>query len=185
LVLKDVPRTVFEERNSMLPFIVHGLLQHEHKQSVLHFVVQRNTEYEEPVKAKVSGTFPSPSRPVPVPIPIPGAAVLVPVPSSPSSEALVPPSPKSRLTVAQDPLVLCVGPRRYVIRPLYSQHVRGGGRGVNNVHKSEKFLRPGSATVATTYGPVCFGKTACILLKEEGEDQGGFALDGIIRIPGL
>ena len=64
-------------------------------------------------------------------------------------------------TDTQDPLVLCVGPRRYVIRPLYSQHIRGGGKGVNNVHKSEKFLRPGAATVATTFGPVCFGKTAC------------------------
>ncbi|WRT65027.1 uncharacterized protein IL334_001969 [Kwoniella shivajii] len=122
LVLKDVPRSVVDERDNALPFIVHGLLQHEHKQSVLHFVVQRNTEYTEPVKAK-------------------------------------------------EPLVLCVGPRRYVIRPLYSQHVRGGGKGVNNVHKSEKFLRPGVATVATTFGPICFGKTACILLKDEGADQ--------------
>jgi hypothetical protein len=76
LVLKDVPRTVVEERDSMLPFIVHGLLQHEHKQSVLHFVVQRNTEYEEPVKAKVSGTFPFPFRTKPVLVHIP---VLVPV----------------------------------------------------------------------------------------------------------
>ncbi|WWC67672.1 uncharacterized protein I206_101584 [Kwoniella pini CBS 10737] len=122
LVLKEVPRSVIDERDSTLPFVVHGLLQHEHKQSVLHFVVQRNTEYNEPVKAK-------------------------------------------------EPLILCVGPRRYVIRPLYSQHVRGGGKGVNNVHKSQKFLRPGEATVATTFGPICFGKTACILLKDEGADQ--------------
>lgn len=69
-------------------------------------------------------------------------------------------------------MIMCVGPRRYVIRPLYSQHVRGGGKGVNNVHKSEKFLRPGSATVATTFGPVCFGKQACIMLKDEGEGKG-------------
>lgn len=54
VVIKDVPRSVVEERNPGLPFIIHGLLQHEHKQSVLHFVVQRNTEYTEPVKAKVS-----------------------------------------------------------------------------------------------------------------------------------
>ncbi|KAK4688928.1 pre-rRNA-processing protein TSR1, partial [Tremellales sp. Uapishka_1] len=122
LVLKNVPKSLMEDRDPALPFIVHGLLQHEHKQSVLHFVVQRNTEYSEPVKAK-------------------------------------------------EPLVLCVGPRRYVIRPLYSQHVRGGGKGVNNVHKSEKFLRPGAATVATTFGPICFGKTGCLLLKEEEEGK--------------
>lgn len=54
VVIKDVPKSVIAERDSKLPFIVHGLLQHEHKQSVLHFVVQRNTEYTEPVKAKAS-----------------------------------------------------------------------------------------------------------------------------------
>ncbi len=59
-----------------------------------------------------------------------------------------------------------------MIRPIYSQHVRGGGRGVNNVHKSEKYLRPGAATVATTFGPICFGKTGCLLLKDQGEGKG-------------
>ncbi len=53
IVLKNVPSVVVTERNPALPFILHGLLQHEHKQSVLHFVVHRNTEYDEPVKAKV------------------------------------------------------------------------------------------------------------------------------------
>lgn len=72
----------------------------------------------------------------------------------------------------QDPLILCVGPRRYIIRPIYSQHIRGGGRGVNNVHKSEKFLRPGAATVATCFGPITFGKSGIILLKDEGPDKG-------------
>lgn len=54
LVVKGVPRTVFQDRDPALPVIVHGLLQHEHKRSVLHFLVQRNTEYTEPIKAKVS-----------------------------------------------------------------------------------------------------------------------------------
>ncbi|AFR95500.2 pre-rRNA-processing protein TSR1 [Cryptococcus neoformans C23] len=119
LVLRDVPRSVIEDRETGIPFIVHGLLRHEHKQSVLHFVVQRNTEYTEPVKAK-------------------------------------------------ELLVLCVGPRRYIVRPLYSQHVRGGGKGANNVHKSEKFLRPGTATVMSIFGPICFGKSPCLLMKDRG-----------------
>ncbi|KAL7424358.1 ribosome biogenesis protein tsr1 [Cryptotrichosporon argae] len=119
VVLRDVPAALVQARDPAAPFVLHGLLQHEHKQSVLHFVVQRNTEYTETVRAK-------------------------------------------------DPLVLCLGPRRYVINPLFSQHVRGGGPGVNNVHKSERFLRPGTATVATTFGPVWFGKAACLLLKDEG-----------------
>lgn len=54
LVLKDVPREVVASRNPRLALIVHGLLQHEHKQTVLHFAVQRNTEFTEPVRAKVS-----------------------------------------------------------------------------------------------------------------------------------
>lgn len=66
--IKGVPRKPVEERDPKVPLIVHGLLQHEHKQSVLHFAVQRNTEYEEPVRAKVSfvhcmvALVPSPTR---------------------------------------------------------------------------------------------------------------------------
>lgn len=58
IVLKNVPKSVMEDRDAGLPFILHGLLQHEHKQSVLHFLVQRNTEYDEPVKAKVNTSPP-------------------------------------------------------------------------------------------------------------------------------
>jgi pre-rRNA-processing protein TSR1 len=125
VVINNVPRQAVAERAPGSPFVVHGLLRHEHKQTVLHFVVQRNTEYTEPVRAK-------------------------------------------------DPLVLCVGPRRYNINPLFSQHVRGGGKGVNNVHKSERYLKPGSATVVTTYGPACFGKLPCLLLKQ-GSQAGAFS----------
>ncbi|CAK9780704.1 DUF663-domain-containing protein [Cutaneotrichosporon oleaginosum] len=117
LVISNVPRQVAIDRAAGLPFVIHGLLRHEHKQTVLHFAVQRNTEYTEPVRAK-------------------------------------------------DPLVICVGPRRYNINPLFSQHVRGGGKGVNNVHKSERYLKPGATTVVTTYGPACFGKLPCLLLKQ-------------------
>lgn len=122
LSIRNVEKAVADERVG-LPLVVHGLMQHEHKQTVLHFVVQRNTEYEEPVRAK-------------------------------------------------DPLVLCVGPRRYTVRPVYSQHTRGGGKGVNNVHKSEKFLRHGEAVVATTYGPAILGKQSCLLLRESENPTG-------------
>jgi pre-rRNA-processing protein TSR1 len=122
LSIQGVEKALVEERSG-LPIVVHGLMQHEHKQTVLHFVVQRNTEYEEPVRAK-------------------------------------------------EPLVLCVGPRRYTIRPIFSQHTRGGGKGVNNVHKSEKFLRHGEAVVATTYGPAILGKQSCLLLRESENPEG-------------
>jgi pre-rRNA-processing protein TSR1 len=53
VVINNVPRQAVAERAPGSPFVVHGLLRHEHKQTVLHFVVQRNTEYTEPVRAKV------------------------------------------------------------------------------------------------------------------------------------
>lgn len=150
--IKDVPRDVFEQHNPAAPFFLFGLFEHEHKQSVLNFVVQRNTEYDEPVKAKVR---------------------FLPHQSS---------DMRTHLTadlVLQDPLILCVGPRRYRINPTFSQHVRGGGKGANNVHKSERYLRPGAATVATVYGPIVFGKQPCLLLRESDDEQGAF----LVQLP--
>ncbi|KAJ7879635.1 ribosome biogenesis protein tsr1 [Mycena olivaceomarginata] len=63
---------------------------------------------------------------------------------------------------SKDPLILCVGPRRLRVNPVYSQHTRGGGKGANNVHKFERYLRHGVTSVATTYGPVAFGKQPCL-----------------------
>ncbi|KAF9462418.1 ribosome biogenesis protein tsr1 [Collybia nuda] len=72
---------------------------------------------------------------------------------------------------SKDPLVLCIGPRRFKVNPIYSQHTRGGGKGANNVHKFERFLRHGLTSVATTYGPVVFGKQPCVFLKETLDPQ--------------
>ncbi|KAF8070811.1 ribosome biogenesis protein tsr1 [Lyophyllum atratum] len=73
---------------------------------------------------------------------------------------------------SKDPLILCVGPRRLQVNPVYSQHTRGGGKGANNVHKFERFLRHGVTSVATTYGPVVFGKQPCVFLRETSDVQG-------------
>jgi pre-rRNA-processing protein TSR1 len=81
-----------------------------------------------------------------------------------------------RLTLFQDPLVLCVGPRRLAINPIYSQHTRGGGKGANNVHKFERYLRHGVTSVATTYGPVIYGNQPCVLLRETLNTEGGSRL---------
>nr|ODO01070.1 hypothetical protein L204_01795 [Cryptococcus depauperatus CBS 7855] len=119
LVIRNVPRAVARLRDAHLPLIVHSLLRHEHKQSVLHFVVQRNTEYSNPVMAKKQ-------------------------------------------------LILCVGPRRFSVNPLYSQHVGGQVKGANDVHKSEKFLKSSTAAVLTTFAPIWFGKKSCLVLKDGG-----------------
>ncbi|KAI0066003.1 ribosome biogenesis protein tsr1 [Artomyces pyxidatus] len=121
IYLKDVPREAAWQIDGQ-PLIAFGLLQHEHKKSVLNFTVQRNTEYEASVRSK-------------------------------------------------DPLVLCVGPRRLQINPIYSQHTRGGAKGTNNVHKFERYLRHGNTYVATTYGPIVFGNQPCVLLKETDDLQ--------------
>ncbi|KAF8160681.1 ribosome biogenesis protein tsr1 [Crassisporium funariophilum] len=72
---------------------------------------------------------------------------------------------------SKDPLILCVGPRRLAVNPIYSQHTRGGGKGANNVHKFERYLRHGATYVATTYCPVIYGKQPCVLLRESSDMQ--------------
>lgn len=109
---------MFGSYSPNLPFVVFGLLKHEHKYSVMHFTVQRNTECGETVRSK-------------------------------------------------DPLVAVIGPRRFVINPIFSQHTsRNGGRGSNNVHKLERFLRHGiHSTIATAYLPITFGAAPTLLLR--------------------
>ncbi|KAL5528759.1 TSR1 [Sanghuangporus sanghuang] len=121
LMLKNVPEDAAKVDPSH-QFVLFGLLQHEHKVTVLNFAVQRNTEYDVPVRSK-------------------------------------------------DPLILCYGPRRLRTNPTYSQHTRGGGKGVNNVHKFERWLRHGETSVATTFGPIVFGNQPCMLLRETGDPQ--------------
>lgn len=53
IYLKNVPQSVFQNLSPHDPFVIFGLLQHEHKISVLNFTVQRNTEYNAPVRSKV------------------------------------------------------------------------------------------------------------------------------------
>ncbi|KAI0358546.1 ribosome biogenesis protein tsr1 [Trametes cingulata] len=72
---------------------------------------------------------------------------------------------------SKDPLILCVGPRRLRVNPIYSQHLRGGGKGANNVHKFERYLRHGVTAVATIYGPIVYGKQSCTLLRETEDPQ--------------
>ena len=49
--LAGVPKDASD--SSHAPIVLYGLLKHEHKKTVLHFTVQRNTEYSGSVKSKV------------------------------------------------------------------------------------------------------------------------------------
>ncbi|KAF7322002.1 Bms1-type G domain-containing protein [Mycena kentingensis (nom. inval.)] len=120
------------------PLLLFALLQHEHKVSVLNFTLQRNTEYDGSVRSKVGGVRLSLGMDVEL----------------------------TQLLPDKDPLILCIGPRRLRVNPIYSQHTRGGGKGANNVHKFERYLRHGQTSVATTYGPVVFGKQPSVWLRE-------------------
>ena len=66
----------------------------------------------------------------------------------------------------KDDLILCVGPRRLRVKPIYSQLTRGGGKGANNVHKFERYLRHGTTTVASIYAPILYGNQPIALLRE-------------------
>jgi len=77
----------------------------------------------------------------------------------------------SEPNLIQDRLILCVGPRRLVVNPLFSQHLRGGTKSTNNAHKFERFLREGVTSVGTIYGPMTFGRLPITLLKEADDGR--------------
>ena len=54
LWIKNVPKEAYGAYNKQRPYIVFGLLQYEHKMSLLNFQIQRDNAYEEPVKSKVN-----------------------------------------------------------------------------------------------------------------------------------
>lgn len=143
LATGDAPHPM--KKHEVVPFVLFGLLRHEHKKSVVNFTVTRNTEYDAPVRSK-------------------------------------------------DPLVVCLGFRRYVSRPVYSQHVRNVGRRGNNVFKFERYLPHGAgAAVGSIYAPVTFGGASVPVVlyreraesKEFGYDDAGVSAEQTPHLVGL
>ena len=62
---------------------------------------------------------------------------------------------------AKEELIMQCGPRRLVIRPLFSE----GGNTQNDVHKYSRFLHPGQSAVATFIGPVIWGSVPALFYK--------------------
>ncbi|WFD41459.1 ribosome biogenesis protein tsr1 [Malassezia psittaci] len=113
------------QKQDTLPFVLFGLMRHEHKKSVVNFTITRNTEYEAPVRSK-------------------------------------------------DPLLVCLGFRRYYANPVYSQHVRNIGRRGNDVYKFERYLPHGiGAAVGSIYAPVTFGgaNIPVVLMRMRSESK--------------
>lgn len=77
---------------------------------------------------------------------------------------------------SKDRLVVCAGFRFYSTNPIWSQP---SVRASNNVHKFERYLRPGRMNVGTVYMPVTFGSTMpVVVLKQLDGDDGGMELVG-------
>lgn len=108
-----------------IPFVVYGLLEHEHKMAVVNFSIQPWEDYENPI---------------------------------PSKETII----------AQ------YGPRRQVIKPLYS----AASNSPNNVHKYERFLHKDSVGIATAIAPVNFTNAPAIFFKQSAESSGKIQLIG-------
>lgn len=55
IYIKDVPKAAAAHLMAPShPVVVYALHKHEHKYTVMHFSLQRNTEFEEDVRSKVS-----------------------------------------------------------------------------------------------------------------------------------
>lgn len=136
IYIKNVPRAALQRHSPSHPLVVFGLLQHEHKFSILNFTTTRNTEFDGDIRSK-------------------------------------------------DELIVQLGCRRFVINPLWSQHTQGNaGKGSNNVHKFERYLRPGpNAHVGTAYMPITFGSNVPALIfkdtsKVDPDSQKAAAVSG-------
>ncbi|KAA8917636.1 hypothetical protein TRICI_000237 [Trichomonascus ciferrii] len=64
---------------------------------------------------------------------------------------------------SKEPLIMQCGPRRLVIRPLFSQM---GSNASNDVYKFERFLQPGRASTATIIAPLMFGNVPVTYFKQ-------------------
>lgn len=120
IYIKNVPKAALERHSARHPLVIFGLLQHEHKFSIINFTTTRNTEYTGDIRSK-------------------------------------------------DQLIVQLGCRRFVINPLWSQHTQGNaGKGSNNVHKFERYLRPGpNSHVGTAYMPITFGSNVPALIFKD------------------
>lgn len=66
---------------------------------------------------------------------------------------------------SKEALIVQYGARRQVIQPVFSSNSNNS----NNVHKFERFLHPGSVSIATCITPVTFTNAPAIFFKQSGE----------------
>ncbi|ANB15719.1 Tsr1p [Sugiyamaella lignohabitans] len=77
--------------------------------------------------------------------------------------SITPNSEYAEPVASKDALILQCGPRRLVIRPLFSQ---AGSNASNNVYKYERFLQPGRSSTATVIAPITMGNVPVLYFKQ-------------------
>ncbi|KAJ2783623.1 ribosome biogenesis protein tsr1 [Coemansia javaensis] len=81
---------------------------------------------------------------------------------------------------SKDSLVIHFGFRRYSACPVFSQHLHGGVT-TNNVHKFERFLKPGAISVGTMFAPIQFGSVpVSVYLPSPAEGAGAGGLPTLV-----
>lgn len=66
---------------------------------------------------------------------------------------------------SKETIIAQCGPRRFLIRPIYSQ----AGRSSNNVYKYERFLQQGRQSTASFIAPITFGSVPVLYFKQNGD----------------
>ncbi|PHH63135.1 hypothetical protein CDD81_6286 [Ophiocordyceps australis] len=80
----------------------------------------------------------------------------------------------ARSVKSKEELIAQCGPRRFVIKPVFSQ----SGSTPNDVHKYCRYLHPGQSAIATVMGPVTWGSVPVIFFKQ-GVAETGAASPGL------
>eukprot|EP00126_Sphaerothecum_destruens_P008240 Sdes_comp20143_c0_seq1m13251 len=75
---------------------------------------------------------------------------------------------------SKEEILVCCGYRRYLNRPIYSQHTNG------NKHKYEKFLHEGVSTVASMFAPICYRPCPVLFFKIDEFGEKHFIASGSV-----
>nr|UWK20459.1 ribosomal biogenesis protein [Trichoderma decipiens] len=75
---------------------------------------------------------------------------------------------------SKEELIVQCGPRRMVIKPLFSQ----SGTTPNDVHKYCRYLHPGQSAIATFTGPITWGAVPVLFFKRTVASEGAEGADG-------
>ncbi|KAK7429068.1 ribosome biogenesis protein tsr1 [Neonectria magnoliae] len=68
---------------------------------------------------------------------------------------------------AKEEIIVQCGPRRMVVKPLYSQ----SGQTPNDVHKYCRYLHPGQSAIATFMGPLTWGSVPVLFFKRNTPEE--------------